>query len=333
MALVTLPGDIVVWIGTELDRTPDRKLDWGLYDDAYREGPPGVVLDWSDLNLPANETEAIDVFMQAFARARQGQDILIRCREGTGRTGTVLACLAILAGVPAACVVRLLRNRLGRDAVQTQAQVDWVVDCLSERTPVRRLAERNRLRLINTRKDTIKDAMRQALRHPQSAPVLGWAVPDVLAVTQRPLRAHPEFGGSRLDYPAEARPAIEDWISRLLNAGVRTVVVLTSNKELAHYHAPIPEHGGLLALYKSRGLRVVHFPADDPAHDVTAEDAFAEAVDSIAHNVSESLHEVPLSAAMHCSAAMDRSPPVAARVAFLAEVGDISYPSPVESPS
>lgn len=73
-------------------------------------------------------------------------------------------------------------------------------------------------------------------------------------------------------------------------------------------------------------MRVVHLPADDPAHDVTARDAFDAAVDGIAIEVAEALRQVPLPAVIHWSAAIDRSPPVAARVAFLAEVGALFYP-------
>jgi hypothetical protein len=162
--------------------------------------------------------------------------------------------------------------------------------------------------------------MRKALAEPERSPVLEWAIRDVLAVTQRPLRADRAFGGSGHGYPAEARPAIEEWISRLKNQSVRSVMVLTSNRELAHYDVPTVADGGLLALYMLRGLRVVHFPADDPRHDVTARDAFDAAVDDIAARVAEALCQVPLPAVMHCSAAIDRSPPVAARVKFLAEV-------------
>jgi hypothetical protein len=68
-----------------------------------------------------------------------------------------------------------------------------------------------------------------------------------------------------------------------------------------------------------RGLRVAHFPADDPAHDLTAAAAFYEGVDKLASRVVGALRELPLPALMHCSAASDRSPPVAARVAVAIE--------------
>lgn len=162
--------------------------------------------------------------------------------------------------------------------------------------------------------------MRSALRACDPLPRLAWAVDDVLAVTQRPLRAHPTDGGSGRDYPREARPEIDAWIADLVRQGVRSVIVLTSSKELHHYDGPTAGDGGLLSLYARAGLRVAHFPADDPAHDLTAQAAFNAAVDRLSCEVADALRALARPAVMHCSAAIDRSPPVAARIAFLLEV-------------
>jgi hypothetical protein len=142
----------------------------------------------------------------------------------------------------------------------------------------------------------------------------------VLAITQRPLRAHPTYGGSRRDYPREARTEIDAWISDLVAQNIQSVIALTSNKELAHYDLPTADDGGLLSLYRAAGLQTAHFPADDPAHDLTAHAAFDAAVDYLADEVADGLQRLPLPAVLHCSAAIDRSPPVAARIAFLAEI-------------
>jgi hypothetical protein len=221
--------------------------------------------------------------------------------------------------------VAWVRDRYRDRAVETQAQVGWVVDYFARGDLARKEVASSRARLVKAAIDPIRQTMRETLHEPERSPVLAWAVPGILAVTQRPLRVHPLFGGGGHSYPAEARPAIEEWITRLAKHGIRSVVVLTSNKELAHYDAPTASDGGLLALYRGRGLDVVHLPADDPAHDVTARDAFEAAVDGIAVEVAEALRHVPLPAVIHCSAAIDRSPPVAARVACLAEVGALSY--------
>lgn len=322
---ITLPGGIVVRAGGEFDQPAAGRPDWGVYADPCWEGWPGILLDWPDFGLPPDDATSIAVIREAFLRARSGQDVLVGCLGGTGRTGTILACLAILAGVPSDLAVPWVRDRYRCQAVDTQAQADWVVSQFSQADLVGAEAERSRRRFIKDATNRIRETTELALHDPELSPVLAWAVPGVLAVTQRPLRVHRQFGGRGYEYPSEARPAIEEWISLLLDQRIQSVVVLTSNKELAHYDAPTAVDGGLLALYEHRGLRVVHRPADDPAHDVTARGTFDAAVDGIALEVAEALLQVPLPAVIHCSAAIDRSPPVAARVAFLAEVGRLSF--------
>ena len=321
---VTLPGGSTVRTGSAHERT-GKQPDWGVYADDAWSNWPGIVLDWPDFGLPADHETAFDAIKQAFARARQGQDVVIGCRGGTGRTGAMLACLAILGGVPPELAVPWVRKRYRAGAVETPEQARWVTETFTQLDWVGQEADRSRDSFINARTRELRDAMRRALELPERSPILAWAIPDVLAITQRPLRAHPLYGGSRRDCPAEARPAIDEWLSRLMDyEHIRSLIVLTSNKELAHYDAPTSEEGGLLALYKERGLAVEHFPADDPAHDVRAMHAFYAAVDTIAGRVAEVVERLPHPAVMHCSAAIDRSPPVAARVELLHEVDAIA---------
>jgi hypothetical protein len=73
-------------------------------------------------------------------------------------------------------------------------------------------------------------------------------------------------------------------------------------------------------------LEVAHLPPDDAAHDLTAQAAFDAAVEELSHEVADAVRALPLPAVLHFSAAIDRSPPVAARVAFLAELGAVEDP-------
>ncbi|WP_414672326.1 hypothetical protein [Lentzea sp.] len=60
---------------------------------------------------------AADALREAWSRARQAGGA--RLRRGHGRTGTSLACLAVLDGVPAAEAVTYVRARYDRRAVET----------------------------------------------------------------------------------------------------------------------------------------------------------------------------------------------------------------------
>lgn len=50
----------------------------------------------------------------------------VACAGGRGRTGTAIACLAILAGVPADRAVGWVREHYERRAVETPWQRWWV---------------------------------------------------------------------------------------------------------------------------------------------------------------------------------------------------------------
>lgn len=56
----------------------------------------------------------------------QGERVEIGCIGGLGRTGTALACMAILAGVPADRAVAWVRAHYKPRAIENPAQAQWV---------------------------------------------------------------------------------------------------------------------------------------------------------------------------------------------------------------
>src|SRR5262249_9906474 len=58
-------------------------------------------IDWPDFRTPRDDHSAAAAICQAYLVARSGYRVEIACRGGTGRTGTVIACMAVLAGCPA----------------------------------------------------------------------------------------------------------------------------------------------------------------------------------------------------------------------------------------
>lgn len=103
-----------------------ESCDFGLYLDA-RWAPtwPAAVVEWEDRGLPRDPDAAAAAIRDAFARARAGEDVEVGCAGGLGRAGTVLACMAILAGVPPADAVIWVREHYDERAVETRAQEDW----------------------------------------------------------------------------------------------------------------------------------------------------------------------------------------------------------------
>jgi protein-tyrosine phosphatase len=61
------------------------------------------------------------------ARARAGERVEIGCLGGHGRTGTAVACLAILSGHPPGEAVAWVRANYCVEAVETTEQEAFVV--------------------------------------------------------------------------------------------------------------------------------------------------------------------------------------------------------------
>jgi hypothetical protein len=125
---VTFPDGTSVLASGWLERRRDTAApDFGLYlDPAWEPWWPAVLLDWPDFGVPADAVVADREIRAAFERARQGQRVEIACVGGHGRTGSVLACMAVLAGVPGAEAVEWVRSRYCRRAVQEPSQGYWV---------------------------------------------------------------------------------------------------------------------------------------------------------------------------------------------------------------
>jgi len=82
-------------------------------------------LRWPDFRLPTDREDARDAFAEAFERSAT-QRVEVACGGGKGRTGTALACISVLAGVPAADAVAYVRAHYDRHAVETPGQRRFV---------------------------------------------------------------------------------------------------------------------------------------------------------------------------------------------------------------
>ncbi|MEV7967729.1 protein-tyrosine phosphatase family protein [Sphaerisporangium sp. NPDC088356] len=80
---------------------------------------------WPDFWLPSDRTAAGDALREAWARA-ETERVEIACLGGSGRTGTALACLAVLDGVPGREAVAYVREHYSSHAVETPWQRRFV---------------------------------------------------------------------------------------------------------------------------------------------------------------------------------------------------------------
>ena len=125
---VTFPDGTKVRASSIWEREEDdAERDFGLYLDAgWHPTWPAEVVDWVDFGLPTDDVRAAAQIEAAFARARRGERVEIGCVGGLGRTGTVLACMAVLAGVDESDAVEWVRRNYRPEAVETSAQERWV---------------------------------------------------------------------------------------------------------------------------------------------------------------------------------------------------------------
>ncbi|ARQ70460.1 protein-tyrosine phosphatase family protein [Streptomyces marincola] len=108
--------DVGLYLGTDrLRRTHGAGLGW-----------EHVWLDWPDFRLPRDRGAAVREIRALHERARAGAAVEVACGGGVGRTGTVIACLAVLAGVPSADAVAWARAHHHPRAVETPWQRRWV---------------------------------------------------------------------------------------------------------------------------------------------------------------------------------------------------------------
>ncbi|MGW4794622.1 protein-tyrosine phosphatase family protein [Nonomuraea sp. NPDC004297] len=82
-------------------------------------------LRWPDFWLPSDREAAAGSLREAWQRAGE-ERVEVACGGGRGRTGTALACLAVLDGVPADRAVAYVREHYDRHAVETPWQRRYV---------------------------------------------------------------------------------------------------------------------------------------------------------------------------------------------------------------
>lgn len=135
--MTALPGAIQLpdgcWVrGRGLRHpTPEGPApDFGLYLGSRRRRHqpawPAEWIDWPDFLLPRDFGQAVDLIKSLHERAHQGERVEIACGGGVGRTGTVIACLAVLAGKSPADAITWTRSAYHRRAIETPWQRRWV---------------------------------------------------------------------------------------------------------------------------------------------------------------------------------------------------------------
>ncbi|MCD0446748.1 protein phosphatase [Glycomyces sp. A-F 0318] len=113
-------------LGRPLPEGP--KPEFALY--LYGKEPPAVEWEsqwvrWPDFRLPADKPAFAAALREAWQRT-ETERVELACHGGNGRTGTALACMAVLDGVPADEAVAYVRAGYSPRAVETPWQKRFV---------------------------------------------------------------------------------------------------------------------------------------------------------------------------------------------------------------
>lgn len=103
-------ADLVIYLQRRKPRRPATDYRW---------------IAWPDFRIPRDSAQALVILRDAHERAGH-ERVLLCCTGGTGRTGTALAVMALLAGVDAEEVVPWIRERYQPRAVETRGQRAWL---------------------------------------------------------------------------------------------------------------------------------------------------------------------------------------------------------------
>lgn len=115
----TPPGPVPafgLYLGSpRLRRHHDAGLAW-----------PHAWVRWPDFGVPSDPAAAVRAITDLHRRAHDGEPVEVACGGGVGRTGTVIACLAVLAGLGPADALGWAREHHHPRAVETPWQRRWI---------------------------------------------------------------------------------------------------------------------------------------------------------------------------------------------------------------
>lgn len=127
---VTLPSGTDVWAVSFDGSDPygrDQVPDFGLYlDDKWAPPWAHTRVAWPDFGIPLDLRTLRDQLASTLARAAAGDHVEIGCLGAHGRTGTALACLAIIDGHDPDDAVAWVRANYCERAVETPEQEEFV---------------------------------------------------------------------------------------------------------------------------------------------------------------------------------------------------------------
>jgi len=173
---------------------------------------------------------------------------------------------------------------------------------------------------LEAKRIEIRDAMRrigERIASDDDSELVYWVIDGTLACAHRPLRYHPRYAGSRVRLPAEALASLNEWAARIRAAGIRSILSLMHDGDLACYRGLDLQADDLIGYFRTQGFALAHHPYEDPAHKRSTPAERWATLLKIRPQALASFDELTKPVLIQCSAGQDRSAPVAAFIAVL----------------
>ena len=109
--------------------TPEEEHDLGLNNEASEAQVHGLKflsLPVEDRGVPERESDVRANVAQVNNLLSQGENVVIHCRQGVGRTGLLGACLLVSQGIAPDNAVSMLSSARGVPVPETPEQRRWI---------------------------------------------------------------------------------------------------------------------------------------------------------------------------------------------------------------
>jgi protein-tyrosine phosphatase len=125
---------MAAWRGAGIDTvlsllTPEEEQELDLKREARdvkAQGMKFVSLPIPDREVPNSESEVSAMWERLDADLSAGKNVVLRCRQGVGRTGLVGACLLVAKGLTPDNAVKTLSSARGIAIPETAEQRRWI---------------------------------------------------------------------------------------------------------------------------------------------------------------------------------------------------------------
>jgi protein-tyrosine phosphatase len=129
-----LKDDVATWKRAGINKilsllTPDEERDLDLCDEAAevrRQGMDFSLFSIPDRQVPKSEKQWSEVLETISSALSAGNNVVIHCRQGIGRSGLMAACLLVKKGMSPGAAVESVSAARGIAVPETADQRDWI---------------------------------------------------------------------------------------------------------------------------------------------------------------------------------------------------------------